>query len=238
MSRRRSTLAQSALLVVAVLLVFGLVDIALAQPFGMTRPQGASEIGGLTGWILAKQAEFYRMMSGTIRAAKADGSAAWTLMAISFLYGVFHAAGPGHGKAVISSYLVANQETARRGIALGGAGCWATLLPVVGLVGAREAAATDRYLYQPLMGILLVVVMGRHRSAEQEEERASAALSTASSPEPVMAPIAIEGDLASLGRSLGDMATELEATRAAEARSAAALPAGPAPVLEAVPVPV
>ena len=57
-------------------------------------------------------------MSATIRAAKADGSAVWTLLAISFAYGVFHAAGPGHGKAVISSYLVANEETARRGIAL------------------------------------------------------------------------------------------------------------------------
>ena len=57
-------------------------------------------------------------MSSTIRAAKSDGSAVWTLLAISFAYGIFHAAGPGHGKAVISSYLVANQETARRGIAL------------------------------------------------------------------------------------------------------------------------
>ncbi|MGB7258592.1 MAG: nickel transporter, partial [Pseudolabrys sp.] len=76
------------------------------------------EIGGFTGWIFAKQAEFYRMMSGTIRAAKADGSAAYTLLGISFLYGIFHAAGPGHGKAVISSYLVANDETWKRGVAL------------------------------------------------------------------------------------------------------------------------
>ena len=60
----------------------------------------------------------YRMLSGTIRAAKADGSAAYTLMGISFAYGIFHAAGPGHGKAVISSYMVANNETWRRGVVL------------------------------------------------------------------------------------------------------------------------
>jgi nickel/cobalt transporter (NicO) family protein len=86
--------------------------------FGGPRPGAEPQIGGIVGWLLAKQSEFYREMSSTIRAAKSDGSAVWTLLAISFAYGIFHAAGPGHGKAVISSYLVANQETARRGIAL------------------------------------------------------------------------------------------------------------------------
>jgi ABC-type nickel/cobalt efflux system permease component RcnA len=33
-------------------------------------------------------------MSATIRAAKSDGSAVWTLLGISFAYGIFHAAGP------------------------------------------------------------------------------------------------------------------------------------------------
>jgi ABC-type nickel/cobalt efflux system permease component RcnA len=91
----------------------------LAQnPFGGPRPSAEPQLGGIVGWLLARQSEFYREISAAIRSAKSDGSAVWTLLAVSFAYGIFHAAGPGHGKAVISSYLVANQETARRGIAL------------------------------------------------------------------------------------------------------------------------
>jgi len=106
------------LFVACVLVVAYALDAALAQPFGMSRGSAPPVMGGFTDWVFAQQAAFYRMLSHAIRAAKADGSAAWTLMGISFLYGIFHAAGPGHGKAVISSYLVANDETWRRGIAL------------------------------------------------------------------------------------------------------------------------
>jgi nickel/cobalt exporter len=73
-------------------------------------------------------------MSSTIRAAKSDGSAVWTLLGISFAYGIFHAAGPGHGKAVISSYLVANEETARRGIVLSFASALLQALVAVAIV--------------------------------------------------------------------------------------------------------
>ncbi|HSZ95162.1 MAG TPA: nickel/cobalt transporter [Bradyrhizobium sp.] len=122
MSMRRQlyrTLALGALAVTAVLAIDGIVHVLAAQtPFGGARPPMNEQAGGIIGWLLAKQSEFYREMSSTIRAAKTDGSAVWALLAISFAYGIFHAAGPGHGKAVISSYLVANRETARRGIAL------------------------------------------------------------------------------------------------------------------------
>src|SRR6202042_3430938 len=111
--------ALGALAVTAVLAIDGIVHVLAAQtPFGGARPPMNEHAGGIIGWLLAKQSEFYREMSSTIRAAKTDGSAVWGLLAISFAYGIFHAAGPGHGKAVISSYLVANRETARRGIAL------------------------------------------------------------------------------------------------------------------------
>jgi nickel/cobalt exporter len=110
-------LAIGAAALVAVLALDSAMHIVMAQnPFGAPRPD--SQVGGIVGWLLIKQSEFYREMSSTIRAAKSDGSAVWTLLVISFAYGIFHAAGPGHGKAVISSYLVANQETARRGIVL------------------------------------------------------------------------------------------------------------------------
>jgi nickel/cobalt transporter (NicO) family protein len=87
--------------------------VAQASPFA-----AAPAASGFAGWVLSKQAIFYRALSATILMAKNDGSALWTLMGIAFVYGVFHAAGPGHGKAVISSYLLANDETWRRGVAL------------------------------------------------------------------------------------------------------------------------
>lgn len=119
------------------------LGLALAQgsPFGVSRPPGAAApapplaASGFAGWLLAKQAEFYRTLSGLIRAAKADGSAAWALLGFSFLYGIFHAAGPGHGKAVISSYLVANDETWRRGVVLSFASAFLQAVAAVTLVG-------------------------------------------------------------------------------------------------------
>ena len=111
--------ALGAAAVVVMLALDGVTHVLMAQnPFGGPRPAAEPQVGGIVGWILTKQSEFYREISATIRAAKSDGSAVWTLLVISFAYGIFHAAGPGHGKAVISSYLVANQETARRGIVL------------------------------------------------------------------------------------------------------------------------
>jgi nickel/cobalt exporter len=123
-------------------LVVGMLDAAWAQaaPFGVPRAQApAVPVGGVLGWIFAKQAEFYRQFSSLIRASKADGSAAWGLLALSFLYGIFHAAGPGHGKAVISSYMVANGETWTRGVALSFASALFQALVAVAVVGVAAA---------------------------------------------------------------------------------------------------
>jgi nickel/cobalt exporter len=138
-SPQRRLLVGIVAVVVAVLALVafdGAIQALLAQtPFGGPRPPAEPQMGGIVGWLLARQSEFYLEISSTIRRAKSDGSAVWTLLAISFAYGVFHAAGPGHGKAVISSYLVANQETARRGIALSFASALLQALVAIAIVG-------------------------------------------------------------------------------------------------------
>nr|WP_183709356.1 nickel/cobalt transporter [Bradyrhizobium sp. ERR14] len=183
MRRLRAPLARGLLVCAAVFLVMGVADAALhdvfaQNPFGAPRPAQAAqpEASGLIGWLLAKQSEFYRQMSATIRAAKSDGSAVWTLLFISFAYGIFHAAGPGHGKAVIASYLVANRETARRGIALSFASALMQSLVAILIVGisawvlnatartmckAEGAIEIASYALIALFGLRLVWVKGR-----------------------------------------------------------------------------
>ena len=69
---------------------------------------------------MEKQALMHRELAGAVRRFKTSDpfSAALLLAAISFAYGVLHAAGPGHGKAVISSYVLADGQTVRRGMLL------------------------------------------------------------------------------------------------------------------------
>ncbi|MEP9372662.1 nickel/cobalt transporter [Mesorhizobium sp. KR1-2] len=74
--------------------------------------------GGLMMWINIQQQTFYRALTEALKAMRQDGSQMWILVGLSFAYGIFHAAGPGHGKAVISSYMLANEVALRRGIML------------------------------------------------------------------------------------------------------------------------
>ena len=140
--RRVVHIALLVAVIAGLLFAAGLIDGAFAQggPFGAPRTQApAPPVGGVLGWIFAKQAEFYRQFSSLLRAAKADGSAAWSLFGLSFLYGIFHAAGPGHGKAVISSYIIANNETWTRGVVLSFASALLQALVAVAVVGLAAA---------------------------------------------------------------------------------------------------
>ncbi|MDO9383705.1 MAG: nickel/cobalt transporter [Hyphomicrobiaceae bacterium] len=82
--------------------------------------QQASTSDRVWAWMLAKQAQYKQSMSASVRDLRTGQSLypAVLICALAFAYGVIHAAGPGHGKAVISSYVLANERTLRRGIML------------------------------------------------------------------------------------------------------------------------
>jgi nickel/cobalt transporter (NicO) family protein len=172
------TRSRGFIFVLLAVLVACAIDVvsARAAPFGPPHPAGAMSASGLMGWIFAQQAAFYRSLSAFIRASKEDGAAMWGLFGISFLYGVFHAVGPGHGKAVISSYLVANEETWRRGVVLSfaSAGIQSVVAIVVVAIAAVLLGATAKmigltvhlveivsYGLVILIGLRLLYVKGR-----------------------------------------------------------------------------
>jgi nickel/cobalt transporter (NicO) family protein len=98
--------------------------------------------GGVWGWLMATQQRYQREMATAVRELKTANpiAAAASLAFISFMYGVLHAAGPGHGKAVISSYVLANRQTMRRGIALSFLSAFFQACSAILLVGALVLA--------------------------------------------------------------------------------------------------
>lgn len=91
-----------------------------SMPFGGPPPEPGLNLprSGFFGWLQQQQRQFYGSMNTALGSLKQDWTAFWLLGGLSFLYGVFHAAGPGHGKVVISSYVLANETQLRRGVTL------------------------------------------------------------------------------------------------------------------------
>jgi ABC-type nickel/cobalt efflux system permease component RcnA len=104
----------------------------VATPF-----QSRGPLGGMFAWVLDKQQSLQRMLATSVKGLKTDHpmTGAVTLAALSFLYGILHAVGPGHGKTIISSYVVANEETVRRGVIISFIAAGLQALTAVVLVG-------------------------------------------------------------------------------------------------------
>lgn len=119
MLTRNRTLALLTL-TAAVVMTAGLAHAASPLGIGSAEPgfNTSGIFGSLFGWINAQQQGFYRLMTGALKDMRETPWAASTLVGLSFAYGVFHAAGPGHGKAVISSYMLANEVELKRGVLL------------------------------------------------------------------------------------------------------------------------
>jgi len=109
---------------------------ARPTPFGGPPPEpglGIPQSGPLR-WITDQQNQFYASLTAALGRLKEDNTAFLVLGLLSFLYGVFHAAGPGHGKVVISTYMLATESQLRRGVALSFAAALLQSLVAIGLV--------------------------------------------------------------------------------------------------------
>lgn len=75
---------------------------------------------GVITWMMEQQRQFHRDLADALRGVGGPDpfAAAWALSLVSLLYGVFHAAGPGHGKAVIATYLLSQESQLWRGLRL------------------------------------------------------------------------------------------------------------------------
>ncbi|TJV45760.1 MAG: nickel/cobalt transporter [Mesorhizobium sp.] len=118
-------------------------------------------------WINLRQQEFYRALATAMKAMRQDNSKIWILIGLSFAYGIFHAAGPGHGKAVISSYMVANEVALRRGILLSfvsallqGVTAIVVMLLAYFVLRGTTISMTDAAWFMEVMSFALVTLFG------------------------------------------------------------------------------
>ncbi len=168
-------------------LALSLLILLLAMAASVLEPAGAQSLPGLppaeaesaapeeigfwqrTRFEIARlQQELQRDLAGLVRDLKSGDSLMplATLLFFSFLYGVVHAAGPGHGKVVISSYLLAQESRVRRGIQLSFLTALVQAFSAIALVGVlalvldltrREAAAKVQLLEIASYGLIILL---------------------------------------------------------------------------------
>ena len=105
------------------------------------------------------QRELHRDLATAMRALQdSEGTAFWSLVSLGFLYGVFHAIGPGHGKVVISTYLATHESRLGRGIALSFLSSMVQGLTAILLVGGVALVAERSMRESQSLGIWLEVL--------------------------------------------------------------------------------
>ena len=166
--RRWLPLAALAGLLAALMLDPALAQIGGKSPFGIgdATPSGSTAPTGLVAWMLAKQAEYTRAMIAALRATR-EGAGLWTLLTIAFAYGVFHAAGPGHGKAVVSSYVFANEQALKRGIGVAIAAAMlqavvaiTLVVPAVAILGATARQIDKSVAWIEIFSFSAIIALG------------------------------------------------------------------------------
>jgi nickel/cobalt exporter len=119
--------------------------------------------------ILLIQREIHEALTSQIDAVKEGKSLTplWTLLFVSFGYGVFHVLAPGHGKVIVASYFIGNKAKWQEGV-------WAGLIMAVGhtitavavvlilylLMGFSQMRVLEKARYVELLGYGLIAAIG------------------------------------------------------------------------------
>lgn len=130
-------------------------------------PTATGPFAHILMWVYLRQMEFNQELGAAMKAMRQDGSKVWLLIGLSFAYGIFHAAGPGHGKAVISSYMVANEVALRRGVLLSfvsallqGLTAIAVMLLAYFVLRGTTISMTDATSFMEIMSYVFVTLFG------------------------------------------------------------------------------
>jgi nickel/cobalt transporter (NicO) family protein len=80
---------------------------------GMTGP-----FGGIVMWLSGIQTMLNAELTSYLRTVRSEGmTAAGPVIGAGFLYGVIHAAGPGHGKVIVAGYFLSTPSRLATGVA-------------------------------------------------------------------------------------------------------------------------
>ncbi len=151
--------------------VFGLIAVVVLGL--LVYAYGSAAYTQFIGWVYAGQKMFHGEMTDNLSkfADSASSATAWAVVFGSFLYGVFHAAGPGHGKIILSTYLLAQPHEVRKSVYMSAAasilqGIVAIVLVyglfyAFGLVAKETKAAvawSERLAFALVMGIGVILI--------------------------------------------------------------------------------
>ena len=146
-----------------------------AAPSQSLQPLGQSQEAQRPGlWqrtlfaVRQMQQDLQRQLGKAVRAIKTSPTPGpmLLLVGLSFLYGIFHAIGPGHGKIVITSYLVGYESQVRRGVWLAFLASFVQGLSAIALVAALaivldlsrlETTASTRHLEIASYGLIVAI---------------------------------------------------------------------------------
>ncbi|SIT68599.1 ABC-type nickel/cobalt efflux system, permease component RcnA [Ectothiorhodosinus mongolicus] len=167
---------------------------ALAQD--AVTPERATATEQVTGWMIAQQRSLHRQLANTMEAVDQAPTAvnAGLLILVSFLYGIFHAAGPGHGKIVITTYLATHRQYLHRALGLSLASSLLqglTAIAAVGLtllvLGQTARSAMNQAVFLERASFALVALLGMFlllRALRQILRQPAPAPAPAAHPEP------------------------------------------------------